>query len=453
MPEVEEKNENKKIIKASPTKNFFISMLIRDLTLRDAIGDLVDNSVDGARTLYPESNYSGLEVKIEASKDKFVIEDNCGGISVNTAREYAFRFGRPDDVPPTPGSIGQFGIGMKRALFKLGTNFTIESIASTSRFSMEVDVNSWATDKDNWDFQFKSYHENLEEIPIDQRGTRIEVTNLRQDVIDQFSNSNFIKRLFSEIELENLYNIFKGLKISINGAKLKARNLELIKSNDIKTGYWHYYFGEEKKMTVEVYAGVAEPILEQGGWYIFCNDRLVVGPEQTEITGWTGGRTSDGGPKYHGQFNRFRGYVFFKAERASSLPWNTTKNNMDLDSPDFIFVRQQMIQMMKPVISFLNRMKEERENDNPSEERPLEKIMEQAIAIPLSAISKTEDTAATFTFPALPPVRRQKSDENKIVYLKPKAIVEKVKKALGVTNLKEVGERTFDYYYEMEVGD
>src|SRR5690606_33490853 len=298
------KGNNK--INAAPTKSFFITMMIRDLTLRDAIGDLVDNSVDGARSI-SKDNYTDFNIKITATKDEFVIEDNCGGIDVGIARNYAFRFGRPDDMPLTPGSIGQFGIGMKRALFKIGYNFNIKSIAKTSRFEMTVDVSKWAKEED-WDFQFDTFDEDLEEVSLQERGTKISVTKLREDVQDQFSDNNFIKRLISEIELENLYNIYKGISIKINGKALAARNLQLYKSDSIKTAFWEHDF--ENGMTVKVFAGVADANLDHGGWYIFCNDRLIVGPEQTELTGWTGGRSSDGGPKYHGQFSRFRGYVF-----------------------------------------------------------------------------------------------------------------------------------------------
>lgn len=45
---MDQQNEtNLREIKATPTKDFFIKMLIKDINFKDAIGDLVDNSVDG----------------------------------------------------------------------------------------------------------------------------------------------------------------------------------------------------------------------------------------------------------------------------------------------------------------------------------------------------------------------------------------------------------------------
>jgi hypothetical protein len=39
----------KQLISAEPTKSFFVDMLTRDIALEQAILDLVDNSVDGAK--------------------------------------------------------------------------------------------------------------------------------------------------------------------------------------------------------------------------------------------------------------------------------------------------------------------------------------------------------------------------------------------------------------------
>src|SRR5439155_1583690 len=126
---------------AAPTKEFFISMLVRDIELLDAVADLVDNCVDGARRIRSKDSFVGLFARIHLSEKKFEIEDNCGGISVDVARKYAFRFGRPGEFPPAKHSIGQFGIGMKRALFKMGNKFRVESSTERSRFVVEVDVN------------------------------------------------------------------------------------------------------------------------------------------------------------------------------------------------------------------------------------------------------------------------------------------------------------------------
>ena len=81
-----------KKVNASPTKEFFVEMLIRDIFLKEAIIELVDNSIDGARRT--EQNKESSKIFVNLNKDFFEIVDNCGGIPLDVAREKAFRFGK-----------------------------------------------------------------------------------------------------------------------------------------------------------------------------------------------------------------------------------------------------------------------------------------------------------------------------------------------------------------------
>lgn len=435
---------NTNLINAEPTKNLFINMLIRDVPLNDAISDLVDNSVDGARRDLSSSDYSGYKIEITANADRFEISDNCGGIPVDIAREYAFRFGRPANMPKTPNSIGRFGIGMKRALFKLGTKFRIESTSMTSRFVLEVDVEKWQKTKD-WEFEFTEVEENLAETPRQSRGTRIIVSKLTENVSKRFRLENFITSLSQEIEYDHIYSIANGMEILINGAKLKSRQIKLLSSDEIKTAY-----SEETSpdgVNVRIYAGVSGPNLEEGGWYIFCNSRLVLGPDQTFVTGW-GTNDVTQIPKYHGQYSRFRGYVFFESQEPDLLPWNTTKTNVDIDSPLYQAIRVQMIRLARPVIDFLNKIHQERQNSRQEEsERPLGSTLASAKKVSLQSVA----TAVRFVAPK-PPVQTRTTPARswRISYSKSIEDIQKVKSCLGVSKNEEVGEKTFEYYFKME---
>jgi hypothetical protein len=75
-------------------------MLTRDISLADAILDLVDNCLDGALRIANggDVDYSQHFVEISLSDEFFSIQDNCGGIPRDVARNYAFKMGRePDD--------------------------------------------------------------------------------------------------------------------------------------------------------------------------------------------------------------------------------------------------------------------------------------------------------------------------------------------------------------------
>ena len=458
----ETKNKNPDIIDSNPTKELFVFMLVRDLTLKDAIGDLVDNSADGAKRLRPDSNtgqsrnrlepdskYDGLSIEIIATSNEFQISDNCGGIPSEIAREYAFRFGRPKDMPDTLGSVGQFGIGMKRALFKLGRHFIIESTATNSKFLIEEDVDKWI-EKKEWNFNFKELEEyRLNEKSFDEisQGTTIIVTPLRDDVMSSFSLDKFIDELRREIEREQLYNIYRGLKITINGHELQSQQLLLLESEDFEIAYLAKNFKvkndlSEGELNVEIFAGISEDNTEHGGWYIFCNDRLILGNDQSNMTGW-----GDKIPKYHSQYNRFRGYVFFNSDKADLLPWNTVKNNMDVGNPHFKAVKQEMIKIMRPVINFLNWVHDERQKTDNPEERILALAIEKAKPL---ILSKVKNLAPQFSSPK-PTQTNQKNAS--ISYKKSKEKVEEAKNFFDVKSNTDVGISTFNYWYDAEVGE
>lgn len=453
-------------VKAGATKELFIYMLVRDLVLRDAIGDLVDNSVDAVRRVVNTSaeepsefaltsdKYKGYYLTLTFDGSQFVIEDNCGGMEAETAREYAFRFGRDPSAPPTPGSIGQFGIGMKRALFKLGRHFHITSKAANSSFELTIDVDKWLESPD-WDFRFDDYSERPT-LQAEARGMRIVVTRLNPDVSDILGSgaSNlFESRLNKEIGNENLFNINNGFIIKINNNRLRPRQLEILTAPEFKAGsftqtYYEYdERGQRAAVEVRIITGIGESKLSDGGWYIFCNERLIVGPNQDSISGWIG--QGSGTPKYHGQYERFRGYVFLSSDNAAVLPWNTTKTSMDMDSKLYISVRQEMIRMMGPVITFLNDMKKEREKDNPIENRPLEAAVARARLAPILTVA-TEQQAPQFVAPRPSPVTPLVAKQL-IRYYTDMERFELVKKSLRASRKDDVGPMVFDYYYRNEV--
>src|SRR5690348_1330254 len=108
---------------AQPTKKLFIDTLVRDVDLTSAIVDLVDNCIDGAKRIRPGEDFTGLGVAVVLSSAMFRVSDNCGGIPLQQAINYAFRFGREDGQTGVEHSVGHFGVGMKRTLFKMAQKF------------------------------------------------------------------------------------------------------------------------------------------------------------------------------------------------------------------------------------------------------------------------------------------------------------------------------------------
>ena len=139
---------------AYPTKAFFVRMLTRDISLDACILDLIDNAVDAAwRTAngMPTTFKTGntldkyeVQLNIDVSGKQFRILDNCGGISLDDAAAYAFTFGRDEEQATGDFAVGVYGIGMKRAIFKLGTQIRVRSTHSDDPpFSVPIDVDAW----------------------------------------------------------------------------------------------------------------------------------------------------------------------------------------------------------------------------------------------------------------------------------------------------------------------
>ncbi len=416
-------------------------MLTRDISLIQAIADLADNCVDGARRLRPDGNFSDLWIRIEIDSKHFKISDNCGGISIDIAKHYAFRFGRPKESPDTIHSIGQFGVGMKRAFFKIGRKFEVNSITDKSRFRVLQDIEKWAAQKESWDFHFNMVQESAQPKKLD-RGTTIEVTSLYKGVASEFKLENFKTRLQNSLSSAHQEAIRKGLNISLNGEPLQAPVAKLLSSNEIVPARKSLIYGKApEKVSVILYCGLSESNPSQAGWSVFCNGRLVLEADKSRLTGW-----GDGNPVYHNEYARFRGYVFFDSDMSYLLPWTTTKSSVNTESEYFQATRNELKVLMRPVINFLIKVAAEKKKSEDDEPTQLELTIKNSAPITVQKLT----TDSTFSAPQKPVAQVKVPKTNRIQYSKPVESVRLVKKTLGVSTLKEVGERTFEYYMEME---
>lgn len=432
---------NQNVIDANPTKGFFIGMLTKDIPLIRAIIDLVDNCVDGALRQRPNKDFSGLWVNLSIDEAKFIIEDNCGGIPIDIARHYAFRFGRPAEAVSVPNSVGLFGVGMKRAIFKMGRYFEVESRTEKRHFRVNQDIEEWRK-LDEWEFR-------LEDVtPSDQslaeNGTRITVSKLYPVIGEQFRLENFLITLRIQLEAAQQISIEQGLVITVNGKPLEATMLYLYQSDVIVPGYAHFTLESFPEVSVTIYTGIYKRDLVKGGWYLFCNSRLVLFADQTSDTGWD---DSGGLPKYHPDFAYSRGYVYFESSDASLLPWNTTKTGVDTDSPIFKVVRQQMIDLMRPVTKWLRGSLAE-EKKEAGEEGELHIALAATKEV---SVSELKIAPQSFSAPVF--VRASNPSLASIQYKIPAERAERARQQLGVKSNSDLGRETFEYYYKLECED
>jgi Histidine kinase-, DNA gyrase B-, and HSP90-like ATPase len=434
-----------------PTKSLFIEMLTKDIRLIPAILDLADNSVDGARRIRGEQGWAGLWIRLTVSPGEFQINDNCGGFDVETARQYAFRFGRPPGAPAVKHSVGQFGIGMKRALFKLGNNFEVSSATATTRFDMKVSVPEWAQ-KPEWKFAFSSIDEHAK-VPKEERRTKIRVWDLFDDVNESFRSEQFRSELKEALKSKLSDPLSRGLAIFLNGTPITASPLLLLSDNPLRPAFKEMTFDRQAPppVYVKIYCGLGpseDP--EDAGWHVYCNGRLIIRGDKTDRTGWDFRSNGISIPGFHGQYNHLRGLVYFDSDDSGKLPWNTTKTDLNIESPVFRTTRLEMVTLMRPVVDFLNTLKREKDNrqqgDGPG---PLEALIAKS---PKSSVAKVQTrTIFMVSVPSPPRAVAARAAEQRIQYVKPKKQVDAVMRTLNVYTYKEVGEKTFEYYYNAEV--
>jgi hypothetical protein len=439
--------QNEPQINVQPTKAFFVDMLTRDIALEQAVLDLVDNSIDAAKAMKANGSHSlgDRRITIEFGKDRFRILDNCGGFDRKTAASYAFRFGRPPGMPRTPHSIGQFGVGMKRALFKFGNRFSVRSATESETWAVEINVPDWEQ-KDEWSFPWGDFKED-ENISTATPGTEIIAEALRPEVSARFSTQNFENAVVGLLQSKHRQFISEGVQISVNGKFVSASSLYMLVGDSFRPGSDQIIFQEQGKadVRVSIIVGVGQSSPREAGWYVVCNGRVILEADRRPVTGW--GLIEEQSnkltmPSYHNQFARFRGIVSFDSDDSALIPWTTTKTDIDQDSHIWQKTFGRMIEMMRPVIDFLNELNSDIE-ENTREESPLLDFVSKTNVVKTENLSPS----ASFTAPARASVVKGPKTV-KIQYSKPVEHVNFLMEELSLTSAKAVGTKTFELIFD-----
>ena len=427
-------------VDASPTKEFFVEMLTRDVRLSMAILDLIDNCIDGALRMREGGSFEGLEVRITFDKEQFTIKDNCGGIPLNLAREHAFRFGRPTTAPSVKRSVGRFGVGMKRALFKLGRLVEVATRTEDISYRISINVAEWLA-RESWDFSIVSMERPEKPLSEIETGTDITVLELTEEATRWFGVAYNESLLKNEISRRHHQHIDNGLAVSLNGVSIPPSQLEFLVSArpTLHPAYREY---DREDVHIRLIAGVAESDPREAGWYVYCNGRMVLYADRSTTTGWGEPRMT---PNFHNQYARFRGAAFFDSEDATLLPWNTTKDGVDEGVPVFAEAYGFMVSMMRPVVRFLDAV--DRDREKPDGHRPLVQLLDDsARRETITRLSYAE----SFEYERPPPPPSPSERVITIQYQKPRRLVETVRKSLRARSARAAGEKTFDYYVDQE---
>lgn len=362
----------------SPTKEFFVEMLTRDIELNDAILDLLDNCLDGVVRSSSNKNkaqdgnyYASYEADITISNDSFTIRDNCGGIPRETAENYAFRMGRVPTTNTGEATIGIYGIGMKRAIFKLGREAVVHTRHHNERYSVRI-PSEWVGNADDWGFPIE---DNAQENSLQRDGTEVCVTQLNDSIAELWNTEENITAFVEELKtaIQESYSLIiqKGFVIKINGSKIEGKPVELLVQKDPsnRQGIRPYVFTNEYddvkvRLAIGFYAPMAsddeiDAMNESkrssydAGITIVCNDRVVLYNDKTYLTGWG----TSGVPNYHTQFIGIKGIVIFESNNPKSLPMTTTKRGIDHSSAVYVAVKDKICEGLKMFTNYTNQWK------------------------------------------------------------------------------------------------
>lgn len=413
-------NQSEFFADAFPAKTFFVKMLTRDIELPDAILDLLDNCVDGIiRTKWrggvpisEKKPYQGFYADIEMNSDGFSIKDNCGGIPLQVAQTYAFMMGRSEDATDDKNlpTVGMYGIGMKRALFKMGRNSIVTSHTDREAFEVHID-SEWISNDKLWKIPITLISNTEHKV-----GTTIEVTELYDSIRDWFSDKSFISNFRKSVAQNFSYIISKGFQIKVNGKIIEPVPLTLL--IDEKSGIAPYIyeatfsdvhvlleigFSRELPSEEEIEQDlISKQSKDESGITIVCNDRVVLYRDKTMLTGWG----EAGVPNFHGQFNGINGIVIFRSNSPEKLPLTTTKRGIEHSSPLYLNVKNQMRIGIKIFTDYTNTWKKFRNEEKEKRQNVVSLSIDHVkAAIPENkwnvVVNKPEQTEKIFK-PILP---------------------------------------------------
>ncbi|MGP5191541.1 hypothetical protein, partial [Vreelandella alkaliphila] len=150
------------------------------------------------------------------------------------------------------------------------------------------------------------------------------------------------------------YFVKKGLVIKVNNKKvgsfgpeirdpmfLKKSTSSLIPQNGVhvylETGLHEDYRISSVDSDYEKLKPIIKNLTQEYGWYIVCNDRIILIADKTKITRWT--------TSWHNEYHGFLGWAYYVSEDPSLLPWDTKKTGINSNHQTHIEVINHLKEM------------------------------------------------------------------------------------------------------------
>lgn len=394
-------------INSGVSPDFIEKTLTQDITTLEALYDLVDNAIDAARNHIMKgdfhkdpsglpASYAGYKVHIRIDKDSVRIIDNCLGIDEETLTNTALYTAANSNHSY---GIGYYGLGLKRALLKMGSTYSIAVDNGLSIFKCQFGSEHIGGNKN------KKIYAN--EYPsLNRLKSLFSVSKLKDEIKNDLHNSSWFENAVFGFSLRYSIYLSKGFEIIIHN--VTTRSFERIKGTvptlrqnalllpqreiinihgveiTIESGiHGDYTFPKEKNYSLSL----NRKLTDQFGIYFVCNDRIIVAASTAKEHGWDA--------KWHSEYNGFVCWVRFISKEPNKLPWNTSKTALRVDSSLFLTVRDRL----KPIA---DRYRAEIKSRYPSKTSPKSGTSPMTVGVPPKGATKIPVSATPAPATALP---------------------------------------------------
>lgn len=334
------------LLDATPEKRMFWS-IVSDYDFKSALCELIDNAID-LWMISGEKTSLKINICLDSDRQLIQVADNAGGIKIENLRNLIAPGSSSNN--PDEETIGIFGVGSKRAVIALAEIITIKTRCHNGR-SLQIDITKDWLESSDWEIPHY-------EIPdIDEGNTIIDLSSLRRS----FAEDDITEIISHLGEVYKFYLLKNTCKIIINGVEVTPGDFEC----------WAYPVGfepkkvafsisirDDKDVKVNIIAGLVRdrnPSCENYGVYFYCNNRLVVKELKTREVGYF--ITSEAGVP-HPDASLCRAVVYLEGS-AKSMPWNSTKTNVNYNHQIFQAIRVKLIELVSYYSSLSRRFKDD----------------------------------------------------------------------------------------------
>ncbi|RJE82001.1 ATP-binding protein [Paracoccus onubensis] len=333
-------------VDGTPQKRIFRS-IIADYSLQTSVCELIDNAIDHWTAM---GRKDGLHVRLFLNVDRqlITVRDNAGGVPINQIQFLIAPGASRDEVGHH--FIGNFGVGGKRAGIALGQRVEVSTRyrdQQTFRFTFSDD---WLA-KDTWEIEVEPVSE------IGEGTTNVAISSLRQGF--SYQEVDVLKRRLAEI-----YAMFVGhdCQISVNGDPVGKTEFGLWAfppDHKPKTSQFSIRPSDNEVVEVTITGGLIrdrDPVEENYGVYIYCNNRLIVAHEKALEVGFYKGEA--GVPHPDASLARV---IVELTGPPELMPWISNKSGINWSHPTFLEVRQRVVALTSHFVKISRRLKNVRE--------------------------------------------------------------------------------------------